>query len=44
MKILIIEDEPEIAKSIKNYFKANDIHCETAGNYKEALSKIDIYD
>lgn len=44
MKILIIEDEPEIAKSIKNYFKANDIHCETAGNYKEALSKIDMYD
>lgn len=44
MKILIIEDEPEIAKSIKNYFKANGIHCETAGNYKEGLSKIDMYD
>lgn len=44
MKILIIEDELEIAKSIKDYFKANDIHCETAGNYKDALSKIDMYD
>ena len=44
MKILIIEDELEIAKSIKDYFNANDIHCETAGNYKDALSKIDMYD
>lgn len=44
MKILIIEDEAEIAKSIKSYFLANDIHCETVGSYKEACSKIDMYD
>lgn len=44
MKILIIEDEVAIAKSIKNYFKANDVHCEEANNFKEALKKIDMYD
>ena len=44
MKVLIIEDEPEIANSIKNYFKPNGVHCETASNYKEAVSKISMYD
>lgn len=44
MKILIIEDEAAIAKSIKNYFKANDVHCEEANNFKDALTKIDMYD
>lgn len=44
MKILIIEDEPEIAHSIKAYFKPNGVQCETASNYKEALSKIGMYD
>lgn len=44
MKILIIEDELEIAASIKSYFKPNGIHCETSGSYKGALDKIDLYD
>jgi DNA-binding response OmpR family regulator len=44
MKILIIEDELEIAQSIKNYFRTNGIQCETAENYNLALSKIDSYD
>lgn len=44
MKILIIEDEREIAQSIKNYFKTNGIHCETAENYNLALTKIDSYE
>ena len=44
MKILIIEDEAAISKSIKNYFKANDVHCEEANNFKEAIAKIDMYD
>ncbi|WP_394775391.1 response regulator transcription factor [Flavobacterium sp.] len=44
MKILIIEDELEIAQSIKNYFRTNGIQCETAENYDLALSKIDSYD
>lgn len=44
MKILIIEDEPEIALSIKGYFKPNGVHCEMAQNYKEAIDKIGMYD
>ena len=40
MKILIIEDESEIASGIKDYFKTNGVHCETAATYSEALSKI----
>ena len=44
MKILIIEDEIDIANSIKSYLKSNDIHCETAGTYQTALNKITMYD
>lgn len=44
MKILIIEDEPEIAKSISEYFRPNGVLCETAGRYSEALDKIGMYD
>lgn len=44
MKILIIEDEIDIANSIKSYLKSNDIHCETAGTYQTALDKITMYD
>jgi DNA-binding response OmpR family regulator len=43
MKILIIEDEQEIAQSIKNYFKTNGIQCETASDCASALTKIDSY-
>jgi DNA-binding response OmpR family regulator len=44
MKILIIEDESEIALSIKGYFKPNGVHCEIAPTYKEAINKIGMYD
>ncbi|MBF4471209.1 MULTISPECIES: response regulator transcription factor [Flavobacterium] len=44
MKILIIEDEQEIAQSISDYFKTNGIQCETASNCALALTKIDNYD
>lgn len=44
MKILIIEDEIDIANSIKSYLESNDIHCETAGTYQTALDKITMYD
>jgi len=43
MKILIIEDEQEIAQSIKDYFKTNGFQCETAENYTLALNKIENY-
>ena len=44
MKILIVEDELEIAQGIKTYFKSNDVHCETAATYIDALTKIGAYD
>lgn len=44
MKILIIEDEIDIANSIKSYLKTNDIHCEIASTYQSALDKITMYD
>ena len=43
MKILIIEDEKELARSIGAYLKGESYQCEYAFNYDEALSKIDIY-
>lgn len=44
MKILVIEDEIEIATSIKSYLKTNDILCEMAANSQAALDKIAMYD
>lgn len=44
MKILIIEDEQEIAQSISSYFKDNGVTCETVHNYAQAVQKIDNYD
>ncbi|OGS78616.1 MAG: DNA-binding response regulator [Flavobacteria bacterium RIFCSPLOWO2_12_FULL_31_7] len=43
MKILIIEDEIEIATSIKNYLSSNDFICESASSLKVAIEKIDLY-
>ncbi|MCF6131221.1 response regulator transcription factor [Flavobacterium wongokense] len=44
MKILVIEDEIEIASSIKSYLKSNDILCEMADDCETALEKIALYD
>jgi DNA-binding response OmpR family regulator len=44
MKILLIEDEHEIAKSIANYLTGNNFICETAINARQALDKIQDYD
>lgn len=44
MKILIIEDEKEIANSIQMYLKSNDILCEMASKAQAALDKISMYD
>ncbi|WP_127132863.1 response regulator transcription factor [Pseudoflavitalea rhizosphaerae] len=43
MKILIVEDEPELAKSIKQYLTTEQYLCEVAYNYAEALEKTDLY-
>jgi DNA-binding response OmpR family regulator len=44
MKILIVEDEIELVKSIISYLKEENYVCEFAGDYHTALSKIELYD
>ena len=44
MKILVIEDEIELVKSITSYLKEENYICELATNYQAALSKIELYD
>ncbi|MGN6439975.1 MAG: response regulator transcription factor [Agriterribacter sp.] len=43
MKILIIEDEEELAKSIAEYLSAENYLCEFAPTFNEAMNKIAIY-
>lgn len=44
MKILIIEDEPELRKSMKQYLHQEGYVIESASDYSKALEKIEIYD
>ncbi len=44
MKILIIEDEVALAKSIGDYLKDEGYICELVFNYSSASAKINIYD
>jgi DNA-binding response OmpR family regulator len=44
MKILIIEDEKELSKSIVAYLKAESYACEVAGSFKAAMEKIESFD
>lgn len=43
MKVLIIEDEPDLAQSIAAYLTDENYLCEFASNFQEALEKIDLY-
>lgn len=43
MKILIIEDEPSLNKSMADYLNAQQYIVETVGNYEDALEKIECY-
>jgi len=43
MKLLLIEDEVELAKSIKDYLNSNDFVCEWAENFSSAVDKISSY-
>jgi DNA-binding response OmpR family regulator len=43
MKLLLIEDEPSLLKSIVAYFKQEDILCETAVSYHEGVQKIEVF-
>ena len=44
MKLLLIEDEKELANSIQTYLTGNSFVCEWAYNAKKAIDKISIYD
>jgi len=44
MKILIIEDEADLAKSIGIYLSDENYLCEFASTFKEAIEKIDLYE
>lgn len=44
MKILLIEDEQELANSIQNYLIGNDFMCEYASDTKTAVDKISNYE
>lgn len=44
MKILIIEDEQELAKSIAEYLSDEQYLCEFATTYHQAMAKIGVYD
>lgn len=44
MKLLLIEDEKDLANSIQNYLTGNDFVCEWATNTKTAINKISNYD
>ncbi len=43
MKVLIIEDEEELAKSIAEYLSAENYLCELATGFTEAMNKIHLY-
>lgn len=44
MKLLLIEDEIELAKSIRSYFQATGDVCEVAPNYAKASEKLHSYE
>ena len=43
MKILVIEDEKGLRESIEEYFTEAGNICETASNYRDAISKVSLY-
>lgn len=44
MKILIIEDEPDLAESIQQYLQNEQYLCEVAANVQEGREKIEYFD
>ena len=43
MKILIVEDEKELAGSMKNYLESEGYLCEVAADYEKASEKAELY-
>ncbi len=44
MKILIVEDEAELANSISEYLSGENYLCEAASTFSEAINKIEAFD
>src|ERR1017187_8359632 len=44
MKILIVEDEPALNKSIVDYLSSQQYLCESVSNFRDALDKIECYE
>jgi DNA-binding response OmpR family regulator len=44
MKLLIIEDEQALRDAVQQYMETQGYLCEIAGNFKEAMDKIDFYE
>ncbi|BAP31641.1 response regulator [Chryseobacterium sp. StRB126] len=44
MKILIVEDEAELAKSISEYLSEENYLCENAATFSEAMNKIETFE
>jgi len=44
MRILIIEDEKELSKSIVNYLKRENYLCDIADNVKTGMDKMEVFD
>ncbi len=44
MKLLIVEDEPDLLQSILEYFTDEDFLCEGAATYHEAITKMEDFD
>jgi DNA-binding response OmpR family regulator len=43
MKILIVEDEPVLNKSMVDYLSSQQYLCESVSNYRDALEKTELY-
>ncbi|MCI5055863.1 MAG: response regulator transcription factor [Flavobacteriales bacterium] len=44
MRLLIVEDEKELRRSILEYFNNSGVDCESAIDYESALDKFELYD
>jgi DNA-binding response OmpR family regulator len=44
MKLLIVEDEKELGKSMRSYLKGENYHCDIAQDYKSALEKVESFE
>jgi DNA-binding response OmpR family regulator len=43
MKLLVVEDEDELANALKLFFKSEGHVCETSSSFKEGIEKVSLY-